>query len=120
MQNAVVCSPTGAMVETLTAPRATLGQPYMSTTRWQIIGTTRDSTGAALPSCRVIVVAQGYLAVGAQGNAVIAELISSAADGTFTVNVPGNGNYGLVAYKPGDAPTVAGGTTFALTATSPG
>lgn len=119
-QNAVICTPTGAIIDVLERGNVLLGQPFMSTTLWQIIGTTRDAAGVALPSCRVIVLAQGYLAVGAQANAVIAETISSSVDGTFTINVPGNGDYGLIAYKPGDPPTVAGITLFNLIATSPG
>lgn len=119
--NATLCTQSGALIDTFMCTNAcVLGAPFMSTTLWQIIGTTRDASGVPLPSCRVIVLAEGYLAVSAQANAVIAETISSAVDGTFVINVPGNGGYGLIAYKPGEPPTVAGITIFNLNATSPG
>jgi len=119
--NAVICTPTGAIVDVLGSSSASLlGAPFMSTTSWQIIGTTRDASGIPLPSCRVLVLSEGYMAVGAQANAVIAETVSSSVDGTFTINVPGNADYGLIAYQPGEPPTVAGITIFNLIATSPG
>lgn len=93
-----------------------LPQPFClgSTTTWQVTGQTLDSAGSPLPSCRVLVLEWGRLVVGQ--SPVIADVMSSAVDGSFAIPVPGNGDYQAIAYKPG-SPDVAGITLHPLTPT---
>ena len=84
-----------------------------STSRWMLTGTTRDSAGAALGACRVIVLEVGRLAV--DGAPVVAETVSDGA-GSYSVAVPTNTAYQVLAYKPG-APDVTGATLNTVTPT---
>lgn len=118
LQNAGICTPCGAFIETWLAGAPIMGAPAQSATRWVIAGTSRDANDVPLPGCRVIVLEVGRLAIGEAP--VVAEAISGVVDGTFSIDVPGPRFYTIIAYKPGDAPTVAGITLFPLTPTSVG
>ena len=73
-----------------------------------ISGVTRDSTGAALGSCRVEMFRTG-------GDVFVADTTSDGS-GVFSITTPNNsGTFYLVAYKPG-SPDVAGTTVNTLTA----
>lgn len=85
-----------------------------STTQWVIAGQTLDSSGAPLPSCRVIVLQWGRLVIGEAP--VIADVVSSAVDGSFSIRVPGDGEYQAIAYLEG-VTDLAGITLHPLTPT---
>jgi hypothetical protein len=70
-----------------------------------IVGVSRDSTGAALASCRVELFGTG-------SDQIIAETVSDAG-GNFTFGNPGTGPFYIVAYKTG-SPDVAGTTVNTL------
>lgn len=92
-----------------------LSLPLVGTTSlWVIAGQTLDSAGAPLPSCRVIVLQWGRLVVGEAP--VIADVVSSAVDGSFSIPVPGDGEYQAIAYLEG-SPDLAGITLHPLTPT---
>ncbi len=114
MSNATIITPCGTSIDTFMTGRPTLGAPMMSTTQWAIVGTTLDAADAPLPGCRVIVLEYGRLAVGE--SPVVADVISSEVDGTFSIPVAGNSGYQIIAYKPG-VPDVAGITLSPLTPT---
>jgi hypothetical protein len=94
-------------------PRCTLPS-IGSTTLWVIAGQTLDSSGSPLPSCRVVVLQWGRLVVGEAP--VIADVVSSAIDGSFSIPVPGDGEYQAIAYLEG-SPDLAGITLHPLTPT---
>lgn len=104
----------GAMVDVgQSAPWIPRGDVVQSTTLFIISGTTRDSAGAPLGNCRVVVLETGRLAV--TGCPVVAEVISDGS-GLFSVVVPMDVGYQLIAYLPG-SPDVAGITRNDVTAT---
>lgn len=72
---------------------------------FRLSGVTKDSTGAALGSCRV----ELFLTA---GDVSIAET-TSGASGDFAFDMPGTGPFYLVAYKVG-SPDVAGTTVNTL------
>ena len=76
------------------------------TGRWLLSGVTKDSTGAALGNCRVVVLETAR--IGVQQNPVVGEMISDGS-GNFSFTVPRNTGYQVVAYLPG-SPDVAGVT----------
>lgn len=82
-----------------------------STERWAISGTTRDSGGTPLGSCRVVALDVGQLQPG--GVTYVAEVVSDGG-GLFSITVPQNTDYQLIAYKPG-SPDVAGISLASIT-----
>lgn len=81
-----------------------LNPRFGPTTGWVITGITRDSTGATLGNCRVVALEVGRIEV---SNApVVAETISDGS-GNYSLTVPMNVAYWVVAYKPG-SPDVGG------------
>lgn len=81
-------------------------QPF-STSNTFIAGQTRDSTGAPLGSCVVILLLTG-------GDVAVAKAVSDAS-GNYRFDNPGSGPFYIVAYKPG-SPDVAGTTVNTLVA----
>lgn len=78
--------------------------------RWLIEGVTRDSTGTALGSCRVVAMRSDKIAINQdiQANPVVADLTSDGS-GNFSAQVGANVPHQLTAYKAG-SPDVAGVT----------
>lgn len=112
--HAVIAAPTGALIP-IPYARALMGaigsDVPSSTSRWQVSGVTRDSGGAALANCRVVLLETGRIAMGA--TPVVAETVSDGS-GTYVMEVPLNTTYQAIAYKPG-SPDVAGITRNDLT-----
>ena len=101
--NAVLCTPCGASVPVETSRFARFVQ---QTSLWALTGVTKDSAGAPLSNCRVLAIDAGQLAH--QGMAGILEVMSDGS-GNYTLPVPTNTGYQVMAYKAG-APDVAGAT----------
>lgn len=78
--------------------------PGRASSRWYLTGVTRDSGGTPLGDCRVIVFEVGRLAV--TGAPVVAEAMSDGS-GAYSIEVPQNTLYQVLAYKPG-APDLTG------------
>lgn len=74
------------------------------TTTYVLSGVTRDSAGATLASCRVIVFQTGWLALGHRP--IIGETVSDGS-GNWSLTVPRAGGYMVWTYKDG-SPDVAG------------
>jgi hypothetical protein len=110
-----IATPTGAWVWLDYTPL--LAPLLWASNRWVISGTTRDSFGAPLGNCRVIVLETGHLAVG-QAQAVLAEGVSDGS-GAFSIEVPQNTAYEVIAYLAG-APDRAGIGVNTLTPTANG
>lgn len=104
-----IATPCGAWIPNDWPPL--LNPMYFGTGRWQLVGVTRDSAGAALGNCDVIVFEVGRLAV--NGAPVVARTASDGS-GNYTVEVPTNVAYQVMSYKAG-APDVAGVTLNTLT-----
>jgi hypothetical protein len=87
---------------------------------WAITGTTKDSAGAALGSCRVIAMETGRMIMDPKGlnESHVGEVVSDGS-GNYTLPVPTNTAYQLTAYKPG-SPDVAGITKNNVTPTQVG
>lgn len=100
--NGGIATPCGVWV--INARTPLLLNYTQATKTWTITGVTKDSTGAALGNCRVVCFETGRLAVGQ--SPVVAETISDGS-GNYTVTVPTNTDYELIAYLPG-SPDVAG------------
>lgn len=99
--NALISTPCGALIVVplgLRLMEIDLG----SAVRWLITGMTRDSTGAALGACRVVVLEVGR--VQKDGAPVVAETISDGG-GNYSVEVPLNVAYQVMAYKTGSPDT---------------
>lgn len=96
--NGVICTPCGAMVE---LPFGTIMmQPQtQDTNRWMITGVTRARSGFPLVSCEVIVLEVGQ--IHKEGVPVVAQTISDGSSGTYSVEVPANRDYWVLAYKIG-------------------
>lgn len=109
--NAGISTSAGAWVPLVRGPAL----PWFvgGTERWVIAGTTRDSAGVALGSCRVVVLETGRIAV--SGNPVVSEAVSDGS-GAFSLEVSGNTAHHLIAYKPG-SPDVAGASLVTITPT---
>jgi hypothetical protein len=111
--NAVICTPCGAIV------LAPYGQRIMDTyveaaVRFALTGVTKDSAGAALGNCRVVVLDAGQLANNAS-RPFVAEGYSDGA-GNYSIEVPQNTALQAIAYKQG-SPDVAGITRSDVTPT---
>ena len=111
--NALISTPTGALIF------IQIGMHIMDTfvesdQRFQITGTTKTSAGAPLANCRVILFETSRLA---DTSMPIVEEIVSDENGNYTLIVPNNGNFQLIAYKPG-SPDVAGITRSDVQPTS--
>jgi hypothetical protein len=101
--NAGIATPTGAWVWNDWAPL--LNQLSFATPRWYVTGVTRDSTGAALGNCRVLVFDYGRFAVGA-AQSLVGETISDGS-GNYSVEVGEGGQFQVTAYLAG-SPNRAG------------
>jgi hypothetical protein len=100
--NAGISTPCGAWVWLDWSPLLNTFQ--QSTQRWVITGVTRDNAGSPLGNCDVIVMETGRQYVGGLPIVVLTE---SDGSGNYSVEVPLNTLYQVLAYKPG-APDVAG------------
>lgn len=111
--NAWISTPCGALVPIL------LGRHLMNdfvggSTLWVITGVTRNSSGVALAACRVVALEIGR--VQSNGAPVVAETISDGS-GNYSLSVPLNTAYWLVAYKSG-SPDVGGVSLATVTPTA--
>lgn len=101
--NGLICTPTGANV--FVALGGHMMDAFMeSTVLFQVTGQTLDATSSALANCRVVAFETGRIS---KDGAPVAGETTSDGSGNFTLSVPNNGNYQLIAYKPG-SPDVAG------------
>lgn len=105
--NAALATPCGALVPGPFSWAMPTPQFVQASIIWAISGTTKDSTGASLASCRIVALETGRIS---QENveASVGETISDGS-GNYSLPVPMNIAYQLVAYKPG-SPDVAGVT----------
>jgi hypothetical protein len=108
--NAQISTPCGALYP-LDIGNHLMTAFAQSSARWTLTGVTRDSTGAALGSCRVVVSETARIAVGQ--TPIVVETISDGS-GNYSVAVPLNTLYQVVAYKTG-SPDVAGVSLQTLT-----
>jgi hypothetical protein len=90
--------------------RLTLDTFRESAVRWFVTGVTKDSTGAALGTCRVVLMQSNKIAVNTDqfANPVEAETTSDAS-GNYSIQVSNSEPVQLIAYKAG-GPDVAGVT----------
>lgn len=107
-----ISTPTGALIPILPS-QAMLRSSNTSTNTWTMTGVTRDSANAPLPSCRVVVLETGRINI--NGSPVVGETTSDGS-GNYSVVVPLNTAYQIIAYKPG-SPDVAGITRSDVTPT---
>jgi len=124
MGNPVVNIPRGAIARSglakrITMPvlpdsfgRHTIMDSFVETTRkWFISGITKDGTSTPVVSCRVIAMQTNKVifSVDAYANPIVADIISSAADGSYLIQVNNNGPFWLIGYKD-DTTDLAGST----------
>lgn len=102
----VICSPCGEIFEVRGVQGMLPAAPISPNIRFQMTGVTKDSTGVALGNCRVVVLETGRLLTDAIP--VVAEGMSDGS-GNYSIIVPMNTGYQVIAYKPG-SPDVAGVT----------
>jgi hypothetical protein len=81
-----------------------------SAVRWFVTGVTKDSTGAALGTCRVVIMQANKIAVNADpfANPIKADTTSDAS-GNYSIQVSNSEPVQLIAYKSG-GPDVSGVT----------
>lgn len=108
--NALIATPCGALINT------PLGLHLMnafvqSAQRWALTGVTRDSTGAALGNCAVVVMETGRINV---GGAAVDAMTTSDGSGNYSVELPNNGAHSAFAYLVG-SPNRAGVTLNTIT-----
>lgn len=115
--NAVISTPCGA-VYPMDVGNHLMNIFMGSTIQWRITGVTKDGSGNPLGGCRVVALEMGKIYSSEQAPAIIAETTSDGS-GNYSVNVPLNVCYQLVAYKP-DAPDVAGLTVNTIVPTPSG
>lgn len=108
--NACIATPCGTLIP-MDPCGIVLNRFEQADVRWQLVGVTRDSAGAALGTCDVIVMEVGRLAV--DGAPIVARTTSDGS-GNYTVEVPLNIAYQVISYKTG-SPDVAGITLNTLT-----
>lgn len=134
--HACISTATGALVPVETGRKCLLNNFVQATNRFTLSGVSRDSTGAALGNCRVVLYETGRIAVDGLTHAqmpsagnpekveadtespVVAEMISDGS-GNFSFNTPMNTAYQITGYKAG-SPDVAGITVNTLTPTHTG
>jgi hypothetical protein len=110
--NAVICTPCGAIYPFDTGLSGQLINNFVqNTARFQITGVTRDSAGATLGNCRVVMLEVARISV--NGTPVVAETISDGS-GNYTIEVALNTAHQGIAYKDG-SPDVAGISIDTLT-----
>ena len=88
-----------------------------SSVRWIVSGTTRDSTGAALAGCRVVLLDASRLTQDSTMSVVDTMISANVPTGGFTFEVPGGGDFWIIAYLPG-SPDRAGATLHPITPTN--
>lgn len=97
-----IATPCGAWISNDWSP---LVNPFeQATDRWLISGVTKDDAGSPLGNCRVVALETGRIQK--DGSAIVGETISDGS-GNYTIEVPMNTAYEVIAYKPG-SPDVAG------------
>lgn len=105
--NAVIAAPTGALIP-IPFGRTMMGgigvEVETATDLFSITGVTKNSAGSPLGDCRVVALETGRIHIG--GTPVVGETISDGS-GNYSITVPTNGSFQLIAYKPG-SPDVAG------------
>lgn len=101
--NAVICTPCGATVGVPLGLHL-MGATLTSTGLWVVAGVTRSAGGLPLPFCDVIVMEVGRLTV--DGMPVVARGTSDA-NGAYSIFVPTNVAYQVLAFKSG-SPNVSG------------
>ena len=111
--NACVCTPCGAVIPILLGHQWFWNDIGQTTVTFTLVGVSRDSTGATLGACRVIVMEVGRQQI--DGAPIVAETVSDGS-GNYSVVVPMNTAYQVLAYKAG-APDVFGTTVNTLTPT---
>lgn len=100
-----IATPSGSLVDVFSLGNCCMLKDFVqSTSRWLVTGVTRDSAGAALGTCRVVALEVGRIQI--DGAPVVAETISDGS-GNFSLTVPMNVAYQLLAYKAG-APDLGG------------
>jgi hypothetical protein len=105
--NSTISAPTGALipipfgVKMLGAVGSALAT---STGLFVITGLTKDSSLSPLGNCRVVALETGRIEI--NGAPVVAETVSDGS-GNYSITVPSNVAFQLLAYKPG-SPDVAG------------
>lgn len=104
--NALIATPCGALYPVQLGLHMMDSNFVESSVRWLLSGVTKDSAGATLGNCRVVIFETGRIVVCCMP--VVAETISDGS-GNYAVEVPGNTGYQAIAYKPG-SPDVAGVT----------
>ena len=87
-----------------------------STTQWIITGVTRDGNGNALANCTVTIFETGRIAT--NSNPVITSIISDGS-GNYSIPVPRNTSYQIMAYLSG-SPDKVGMTINTVTPTQNG
>jgi hypothetical protein len=102
--NGCIVSPCGACIF-VDLGHALINPFIQATNLFSISGITKDSTGAALDSCRVVALNSGRIEQ-EQVEASVGETISDGS-GNYSIPVPLNTAYQLIAYKAG-ATDVAG------------
>jgi hypothetical protein len=110
--NSCISTPCGALVS-FEANECRFTIFTQATNIWTMAGVTRNQSGDALGSCRVVVLETGQVAVG--GAPVVGETTSDGS-GNYSLVVPQNTAYQVLAYKPG-SPDVAGVTIDTVTPT---
>lgn len=105
--NNVIASTTGAIVP-IPFGRTMMGsvgsEVAASTGLFVITGITKNSAGSPLGNCRVVALETGRIQI--DGTPVVGEAISDGS-GNYSIAVPTNVAFQLIAYKPG-SPDVAG------------
>jgi hypothetical protein len=102
--NQGICTPCGAIVPHILGSHLMDGY-YEANAIFTITGITKDSGGTALGGCRVVAMDTGQIH-NAGTNTIVGEAVSDGS-GNYSIIVPLNTNYHLIAYKPG-SPDIAG------------
>lgn len=109
--NACISTPCGAIVPVLLGHQWFWNDIGQTTIRFQVTGVTKDLAEAAVGNCRVVGLETGRIQT--SGSPVVGETLSDGS-GNYTLHVPMNTAYQLIAYKPG-SPDVAGVTRADVT-----
>lgn len=112
-RNAVICSPCGAIIDAQPG-RTMMGATLSSMVSWLVVGVTRSAGGIPLPFCDVIVLEVGRLTI--DGAPVVARATSDA-NGAYSIPVPTNNAYQVLAFKAG-SPNVSGVSATTVTPTA--
>jgi hypothetical protein len=114
--NALICTPCGASIQWTMGNHLMNANYDEASNIFAISGVTRDSTGAVLASCDVRIEDMGQIGYGLTpyvGNTI------SDGSGNYSITVPFNTVYQVIAYKSG-SPDVAGVSLRTVTPTHTG